>query len=81
MALVQVWNMTATEKIEHLNKIRQKFSFSMSDLVEIFDTDKGGVRNSRRAAGVCKPVVRRGRHDIWDHPAVLHAAQKWEAQQ
>ncbi len=81
MALAQVWNMTATEKIEHLHTTRRKFSFTMSDLVEIFDTDKGGVRKILRAAGVCKPVVRRGRHDIWDHPAVLHAAQKWEAQQ
>ena len=73
--------MKPTEKIEHLHMTRQKFSFSMRDLVEIFGTVKGGVRKILRAAGVCKPVVRRGRHDIWDHPAVLHAAQKWEAQQ
>ena len=73
--------MEATEKIEHLSTTRQKFSFSMTDLMEIFDTDKGGVRKILRAAGVCNALVRRGRHDVWDHPAVLHAAQKWEAQQ
>ena len=33
----------------------------MTDLMEIFDTDKGGVRKILRAAGVCNPGVRRGR--------------------
>ena len=73
--------MKASEQIQHDRNTREKTTFSMRELCAIFNTDKGGVRRILRNASVGSGLQGKGGKDVWEYPAVLHAAQQWEAQQ
>ena len=82
--------MKVSEHVQHLWKTRGKFSFTIRELLEIFNTygtaeeklNRGDIRRILRQANVADHALNgRGRRDVWIHPAVIHAAKQWEAQQ
>lgn len=66
--------MQPSEKVKQARDQRQKITFDIGDLREIFETSSGGVRKIMRD-------VHQGASDAdgkWSYPAVLAAALKLE---
>lgn len=66
--------MQPSEKVQQAKEQRQKITFDIGDLREIFETTDGGARKIMRAVG-------QGASDPdgkWSYPAVLAAALKLE---
>lgn len=66
--------MQPSEKIKQAKAERQKITFDIGDLCEIFETTSGGARKIMR-------TVKQGASDPdgkWSYPAVLAAALKLE---
>ena len=72
--------MKPSEKIRQAGEERQKKIFRMSELCEIFQTTKGGVREIMRDSKLGQ-AHSSTQGDRWIYPEVLVAALKWEAQQ
>ena len=66
--------MQPSQKVKQAKEQRQKITFDIGDLREIFETTDGGARTIMRA-------VKQGASDSdgkWSYPAVLTAALKLE---
>ena len=78
-------NLKPSEIVENLYKSRGKITFSMRELLVIFNsykpTKKGELRQILREAKVADHADK-GKHsrEVWVSPAIVHAAREWEAQ-
>ena len=81
--------MTPSQYIQHVYKTQEKINFSMSDLLEIFNTygtaekevTKKDLYAILREAKVADGDSHVAGQKVWLQPQAFLAAQQWEAQQ